>query len=58
MTDTFTCDGCGRTYQKGWTDEEAKAEYAERFPGQEDAETATVCDDCDRQMREWFGTKH
>ena len=46
MTETYTCDSCGKTSEKGWSDEEAAAEAEELFPGIEPAETAIVCDAC------------
>ena len=49
MSETFTCESCGRTFPKGWSDEEAAAEAEELFPGinpGDPAEAGTVCDDC------------
>ncbi len=31
--ETFTCESCGETQEKGWSDAEAAAEAAELFPG-------------------------
>jgi len=48
-SETFTCESCGRTLPKGWSDEEAAAEAQELFPGidpDDPAEAGTVCDDC------------
>lgn len=48
-SETFTCESCGETFPKGWTDEEAAAEAQELFPGidpGDPAEAGTVCDDC------------
>ena len=49
---TFTCEQCGGTFPKAWTDEEQAAEYAELFPAEKAAgeETAVVCDDCWREI--------
>lgn len=33
MAEQYTCAACGNTYEEGWSDEEARAEYAEVFPG-------------------------
>ena len=47
--DTFTCDSCGETFDKTWSDEEAAAEAQELFPGidaSDPEEAGTVCDDC------------
>lgn len=52
----FTCDVCNQTFPKGWTDEEATAEYEERF-GKDlplPEERATLCDDCDVTIRKWY----
>ena len=49
MTETFTCESCGETMGKGWSDAEAAAEAEELFPGIDVAdleEAAVVCDGC------------
>ena len=49
MSGTFTCDNCGETHEKGWSDEEAAAEAQENFPGIDIAsrdEAGVVCDAC------------
>jgi hypothetical protein len=46
--DTFTCAACGDTFNKEWSDEEAKAEAAKKFPN--DSDMVVVCDDCYRGM--------
>lgn len=49
MSETFTCESCRGTFDKGWSDEEAAAEAQENFPGIDisDADEAgVVCDDC------------
>jgi DNA-directed RNA polymerase subunit RPC12/RpoP len=49
MSETFTCENCGKTFPKGWTDEEAAAEAEELFPGldaSDPAEAGVVCDEC------------
>lgn len=49
---TFTCDNCHRTFDQGWSDEDAKAEAeAAGFTAAELADPATVCDDCWQAMR-------
>ena len=53
MTETFTCESCGDTLPKGWTDEEAAAEAEELFPGinvTDPAEAGVVCDACYRHI--------
>jgi hypothetical protein len=47
----FTCCVCGNTYEKSWSDEEAKEEFSEVFKSEFNEEnTAVVCDDCYKQM--------
>ena len=44
-SDTFTCELCGGTFPKAWSDAEAQAEAVTNgFDIQGD--TAVVCDDC------------
>lgn len=53
MNSNFTCEACHKTLPKGWTDEEARAEAADNFPGMDPDDTAqagVVCDDCYRKM--------
>ena len=53
MTETFTCENCGDTHEKGWSDAEAAAEAQELFPGinvSDPAETGVVCDGCYRHI--------
>ena len=48
MVDDFTCDECGGTFTKAWTDTEAEQEYSATFARAQAAgiERAIVCDDC------------
>jgi hypothetical protein len=48
MSERYVCECCGGTFDKGRSDDEASAEFAENFPGQAPsaAATALVCDDC------------
>lgn len=46
MAETYTCEMCGKTYEKGRTDEEAIAEMKEHFGEVPKEEQATICDDC------------
>ena len=46
---TFTCEDCGETFGKEWSDEEAAAEAQGLFPGidvTDPDEAGVVCDDC------------
>lgn len=47
----FTCEGCGKTYLKGWSDEEMDKEAKEIWDVENasaklDKGMAVVCDDC------------
>ena len=49
MSETFTCDHCGGTFEKLWSDEEAAAEAEEFFPGidvSDPRDAGIVCDEC------------
>lgn len=51
--DTYKCDMCGDTFEKGWSDEEAEEEAADIF-GVEGAasnsDMSVVCEDCFRKV--------
>ena len=45
----FTCDMCRGTFKKGWTEEEAEAEYRGLFnelPKEQKDDRAEICEDC------------
>ena len=42
----YTCAQCGGTFVSTWTDEEAQAEAALKFPGEK--AKRIVCEDCYR----------
>ena len=52
MADEYTCARCGETNEKGWSDDEAEAEYKQNFPDEAEAEVsrALICDDCYKRM--------
>jgi len=50
MADEYTCAMCGGTFEKAWSDDEARAEFAEEFPEASGDDAEVVCDDCYRQM--------
>jgi DNA-directed RNA polymerase subunit RPC12/RpoP len=52
--DTFTCDICGETYEKGWTDEEAEAECREKFGNLKSEQRGIACGDC---FQRYFGSE-
>jgi hypothetical protein len=45
----YECAVCHGIFEKGWTDEEARAEEKETF-GANDPDSAIVCDDCYNKM--------
>ena len=46
----YRCAVCGGGFEKGWTEEEARAEEAEVFGGN-DPDSAVVCDDCYKKIK-------
>jgi len=46
MPDFFVCEQCGGEFEKGWTDDEASAEYEAEFGSLSTGDVASVCDDC------------
>lgn len=54
--DHYRCCVCLRTERKGWSDAEAAAEYAQRFPDDGPLDVRyTVCNDCNRLVSSYFG---
>ncbi len=51
MADTYTCEMCKGTFDKGWTDEEAQAEAERLFPGMDHSDMAMLCDDCFQKIQ-------
>jgi hypothetical protein len=54
----FTCDACGGTFDKGWSDAEAATESRAVFGKDrtQDPTMAEVCDDCYKAMMMWLKT--
>jgi hypothetical protein len=50
MGNEFTCAACCGTFSKVWTDEEARAEAGDLFPGDNVDDMVVVCDTCWREM--------
>jgi hypothetical protein len=50
VADTFTCECCGKTYEKVWSDEEAWAEARQLHSPAELEATVVVCDDCFQEI--------
>ena len=54
LGDPFTCDNCGETYTKTWSDEEAMAEAESLYPAEDLEEgTGIVCDPCFQVIMAW-----
>lgn len=52
---TFVCAMCEETFLKGWSDDEAMAEFKRNYPGPAmKQEYAILCDECHEEFREWF----
>jgi len=59
---TYTCANCHGTFAKGWSDEQAAAEfdamrpqYEFGAPGEDVDDCDTVCDNCFKAMASFFG---
>jgi hypothetical protein len=53
--ETYTCNNCGATYEKAWTDEESLAQTKVDFGVHVRADDeATLCDACYALMIEWW----
>jgi len=46
MQDTFTCEMCNKTYEKGWSEEESTKEMRESWGDLPQEHRSVVCDDC------------
>lgn len=46
----YRCALCGQVFKTGWSDEEARAELAERFPGTGTEECVVICDGCNELL--------
>lgn len=56
----YRCDCCGGIFDKGWSDEEARAEAEQQFGEALHAEgepPALVCDDCYNEIMAWAKEK-
>ena len=50
---SYTCEVCGGTFEKGWSDEEAWAEAKSLYPPEDLKEVGLTCDDCFRKVMDW-----
>jgi hypothetical protein len=46
MSETYTCAACGETYEKEWSDEEARDEAEAIWGAEELEDVVVICDDC------------
>jgi DNA-directed RNA polymerase subunit RPC12/RpoP len=53
VSDTYVCAMCGETFISGWSEEEARAEYAQNFPGSTEDDRGSACDDCYEMILTW-----
>lgn len=51
MSDTYTCEQCGGTFEKGWSDEESAAEAQSIWGDLSTEDVALICEDCWQQIR-------
>lgn len=51
----YQCEICLGVFVKGWSDEEAQAEYEQLFPKHvaAKADKGVVCDDCYKKLVAW-----
>lgn len=52
--ETYRCENCGVTFEKGWTDEEADEERRVNWPDFTPEECSIVCHDCYKKFMEWY----
>lgn len=50
MADKFICALCKSEFDKGWSDDQAKTEFANNFPCDKLEDSALICDDCYKLM--------
>ena len=54
MANEFQCAQCERTFTRGWSDDEAAAEFRQNFGAEDMEEVEEVCDDCYAAIMEWW----
>ena len=47
--ETYACAACGETFEKAWTDDEAKAEAKELWGDIPEDQMVIICDDCHKR---------
>ena len=53
-SNTFLCWKCKGTFPKGWSDEEAEAEYKTLWGENLGEEREVLCDDCHNSFMTWY----
>ena len=48
----YTCCHCGVVFETAWSEEDARAELEQRFPGVAVEDCHVVCDGCDALMQQ------
>ncbi len=56
MSDHYQCDHCKGEFKKGWTEEEAIAEFRKAPWNIPNDEKAVLCQDCFEEFKQWFGS--
>lgn len=54
MSRRFTCEKCKKTFDKGWSDEDALKEYEVSPWNLPQDGKGLVCDDCFTDFKKWF----
>jgi protein-arginine kinase activator protein McsA len=54
QTHEYTCDACGGTFSKGWSDENAVAEMNREWGDIPVDKRSTVCETCYIKFNEWL----
>ena len=55
-TKEFICEYCQGTFERGWTEEEAAAEFGDNFPGNTADDLAEICDECYKEFMSWYNS--
>jgi hypothetical protein len=53
----FVCGACGKTFEKGRSDEEAEAEMRELWGDLPPEDQVVICSDCFEKFWEWWTTE-
>lgn len=53
MSNSYQCGKCGGTFEKDWTDEEARQETKRLWGDLPEEDLVVVCDDCFIELVPW-----